>query len=205
MIKTVFWNVNTQEDFFSDGPMKIPNSESIRPKLRALTEFAKDKKIKVVSVLSWNDVKAKWLSTTPDYTKTFPPHCIANTNGTNFIDETIIDGDYFLIKPDAPYIVFPEIHKHRNILLFKNEMSIIEGNKFADSVLNNLGTVMMQRPDYVLYGIGAGLIARELAKRGYDVKVVVDATIEFNNLPIDYEEIGIGQITTESIFSSELV
>jgi hypothetical protein len=82
---------------------------------------------------------------------------------------------------------------------------MIEGNKFADSVLNNLGTVMMQRPDYVLYGIGAGLIAKDLAKRGYDVKIVTDATIEFNGLPINYEEIGIGQITTESIFSQELV
>jgi nicotinamidase/pyrazinamidase len=185
--------------------MKVPNSESIRPKLRALTEFAKDKKIKVVSVLSWNDPKAKWISTTPDYTNTFPEHCIANSTGTNFIQETLVDGDYFLIKNDAPYIVFPEIHKHRNIILFKNNMSMIEGNKFADSVLNNLGTVMMQRPDYVLYGIGAGLIAKDLAKRGYDVKIVTDATIEFNGLPINYEEIGIGQITTESIFSQELV
>jgi nicotinamidase/pyrazinamidase len=184
--------MNTQEDFFNDGPMKVPNSESIRPKLRALTEFAKDKKIKVVSVLSWNDPKAKWISTTPDYTNTFPEHCIANSTGTNFIQETLVDGDYFLIKNDAPYIVFPE-------------MSMIEGNKFADSVLNNLGTVMMQRPDYVLYGIGAGLIAKDLAKRGYDVKIVTDATIEFNGLPINYEEIGIGQITTESIFSQELV
>jgi nicotinamidase/pyrazinamidase len=205
MNKTVFWNANTQEDFFNDGPMKVPNSESIRPKLRALTEFAKDKKIKVVSVLSWNDPKAKWISTTPDYTNTFPEHCIANSTGTNFIQETLVDGDYFLIKNDAPYIVFPEIHKHRNIILFKNNMSMIEGNKFADSVLNNLGTVMMQRPDYVLYGIGAGLIAKDLAKRGYDVKIVTDATIEFNGLPINYEEIGIGQITTESIFSQELV
>lgn len=205
MIKTVFWNVNTQEDFFNDGPMKVINSESIRPKLRALTEFSKEKKIKVVNVVTWNDPKSKHISTTPDYVNTFPPHCLANTNGTNFIPETLIDGDYFLIKWDAPYIVFPEIHKHRNILLFKNGISIIEGNKFADSVLNNLGTVMMQRPDYVLYGVGAGLVAKDLAKRGYEVKVVVDATIEFNNLPINYEEIGIGQITTESIFSSELV
>jgi hypothetical protein len=47
MITTIFWNVNTQEDFFNDGPMRVPNSESIRPKLRALTEFAKEKKIKV--------------------------------------------------------------------------------------------------------------------------------------------------------------
>ena len=46
---------------------------------------------------------------------------------------------------------------------------------------------------------------KDLAKRGYDVKVVTDATIEFNGLPINYEEIGIGQITTESIFSQELV
>ena len=205
MITTIFWNVNTQEDFFNDGPMKVPNSESIRPKLKALTEFAKEKKIKVVSVISWNDPKAKWISTIPDYTNTFPEHCIANSTGTNFIKETLVDGDYFLIKNDAPYIVFPEIHKHRNIILFKNNMSMIEGNKFADSVLNNLGTVMMQRPDYVLYGIGAGLIAKDLAKRGYDVKIVTDATIEFNGLPINYEEIGIGQITTESIFSQELV
>lgn len=205
MITTIFWNVNTQEDFFNDGPMRVPSSDSIRPKLKALTNFAKEKKIKVVSVISWNDPKAKWISTTPDYTNTFPEHCIANSTGTNFIQETLVDGDYFLIKNDAPYIVFPEIHKHRNIILFKNNMSMIEGNKFADSVLNNLGTVMMQRPDYVLYGIGAGLIAKDLAKRGYDVKVVTDATIEFNGLPINYEEIGIGQITTESIFSQELV
>jgi nicotinamidase/pyrazinamidase len=205
MITTIFWNVNTQEDFFNDGPMKVPSSDSIRPKLKALTNFAKEKKIKVVSVISWNDPKAKWISTTPDYTNTFPEHCIANSTGTNFIQETLVDGDYFLIKNDAPYIVFPEIHKHRNIILFKNNMSMIEGNKFADSVLNNLGTVMMQRPDYVLYGIGAGLIAKDLAKRGYDVKIVTDATIEFNGLPINYEEIGIGQITTESIFSQELV
>lgn len=205
MIKTVFWNVNTQEDFFSDGPMKVMNSERIKPKLRALTEFAKEKGVKVINVLTWNDPKGKFISEKPDYVETFPPHCIMNTDGTNFIKETMIDNDYFLVKWDAPYIVFPDIHKHRNILLFKNGMNLINGNKFSDSVLNNLGTVMMQRPDYVLYGIGAGLVAKELAKRGYDVKVVVDATVEFNNLPVNYEELGIGQITTESMFSSELV
>ena len=205
MITTIFWNVNTQEDFFNDGPMKIPNSNNIRPKLRALTEFAKENKIKVINVISWNDPKAKWISDTPDYTTTFPTHCVTNSPGTNFIPETLVDNDYFLVKWDAPYIVFPDIHKHRNILLFKNAMGVIEGNKFADSVLNNLGTVMMQRPNYVLYGIGAGLVAKDLAKRGYDVKIITDATVEFTNLPVNYEEIGIGQITTESIFSSELI
>ena len=205
MIKTIFWNVNTQEDFFKDGPMKVLNSESIKPKLRALTNFAKEKKIKVVNVVSWNDPKAKWMSNTPDYTNTFPPHCIMNTAGTNFITETLIDEDYFLIKWEDSYIVFPEIHKHRNILLFKNAMGLIEGNKFADSVLNNLGTVMMQRPDYIVYGIGAGLVARDLVKRGYNAKIVTDATVEFTNLPINYEELKIEQITTESLFSTELV
>ena len=118
MTKTIFWNVNTQEDFFNDGPMKLPNSDGIKPKLRALTEYARQNNIKVVNVVNWNDPKSDWLSNTPDYVKTFPSHCIANTNGTNFIPETIVQGDYFLVKQDAPYIVFPEIHKHRNIVIF---------------------------------------------------------------------------------------
>ena len=203
-MKTIFWNVNTQLDYFEEGNMRVTGSESIKPKLRALTEFAKNNKIKVVNVVSWNDPKNKWFSTTPDYTKTFPPHCLMNGKGTNFIPETLVDSDYFLVKWDAPYIVFPEIHKHRNLIIFKNEMNMIEGNKFADSVLNNLGTVLMDRPSYVVYGIGAGLVARDLTRRGYSVKLITDATVEFNGLPINYEEIGVEQITTESLFSNEL-
>lgn len=202
-MKTIFWNVNTQLDYFNEGPMKVDGAESLKPKLRALTEFAKEKKIKVVNVLSWNDPKSKWFSETPDYQKTFPPHCLANSSGTNFIPETLVDSDYFLIKGDAPYIVFPEIHKHRNILIFKNAMGLIEGNKFADSVLNNLGTAIMDRPNYVLYGIGAGLVARDLAIRGYSVTLISDAILEFNGLPVNYEEIKAEMITTESLFSSE--
>lgn len=204
MNKIIFWNVNTQEDFFNEGPMKMPNSESIRPKLRALTDFAKQNKIKVVNVVSWNEPKAKWLSDSADYVKTFPPHCIMNSNGTNFITETIPDNDVFMVKGDSPYIVFPEIHKHRNIVIFKNELNLIEGNKFADSVLNNLGTVLMSRPDYVVYGIGAGLVARDLTLRGYSVKILTDATIEFQNIPIDYDEINVEEITTDMILSVEI-
>lgn len=203
-MKTIFWNVNTQLDYFENGNMKVYGSESIKPKLRALTDFAKNKKIKVVNVVSWNDPNNKWFSNNPDYSTTFPPHCIMNTAGTNFIPETLVDEDYFLVKWDAPYIVFPEIHKHRNLILFKNAMNLIEGNKFADSVLNNLGTVLMDRPNYVVYGIGAGLVAKDLTRRGYSVKLITDATIEFNGLPINYEQIGVEQITTETIFLAEL-
>lgn len=201
MNKIIFWNVNTQTDFFGDGPMKIEKSDSIKPKLRALTNFAKEKKIKVINVVSWNNPKSAWFSETPDFSTTFPTHCIADTNGTNFIPETLVDADYFLIKGDAPYIVFPEIHKHRNILIFKNAMNLIEGNKFSDSVLNNLGTVLMSRPDYIVYGIGAGLVAKDLTKRGYSVKLITDATIEFNGLPVNYEESGIEVITSEQVLS----
>ena len=204
-MKTIFINVNTQEDFFNDGPMKVDGSESIRNPLKALTEFARTNKIKTVNIISWNDPKAKWFSQTPDYTKTFPPHCVANTPGTNFIKETLVDADYFLVKGDAPYIVFPEIHKHRNLIIFKNEMNMIEGNKFADSVMNNLGTTMMSRPEYVVYGIGAGLVAKDLTRRGYDVRLVTDATKEFNNLPVDYTELNLQLVTTESLFSAEII
>jgi len=204
-MKTIFCNINTQLDFFNEeSPVKVTGSESIRPKLRALTNFAKENKIKVVNIVSWNDLKSKWFSTTPDGVTTFPPHCIADTGGTNFIPETLVDADYFLVKGDAPYIVFPDIHKHRNLIIFKNAVNLIEGNKFADSVLNNLGTVMMSRPNYIVYGIGAGLVARDLSRRGYEVKLITDATIELPGLPINYEESKIELVTSEYILSTEL-
>lgn len=200
-MKPIFWNTNTQNDFFGEGSMKVNNSSSIRPKLKALTEFAKENKIKVVNVISWNDPKNSWFSSTPDYVKTFPPHCIMNTDGTSFIPETLVDNDYFLVKWDSPYIVFPEIHKHRNILIFKNAMDMIEGNKFADSVMNNLGTILGYRPEYVVYGINALSVAKNLTVRGYDVRVVSDASIESSQQEIDYETINVKQVTSDQILS----
>lgn len=203
-MKTIFWCVNPQEDFFENGPVKVFNSETIRPKLRALTEFAKEKKIKVINVVSWNDPKSKWFSDFPDYAKTFPPHCLANTKGTSFIPETLPEGEVFLVKNDAPYIVFPDLHKHRNIIIFKNAINLIEGNKFADSVLNNLGTAIMERPKYILYGIGASSVAKDLTRRGYEVKVVTDASIDFSGVEVSYEEFNIETVTTTDLFASEL-
>jgi nicotinamidase/pyrazinamidase len=131
-MKTILVNVNSQVDFFEeDGKMKIPNSDSIRPKLKALTTFAQENKIKVVNIISWYDPKNKLFTPPHDFNKTFPEHCVANSSGTNFIKETLPDGDYFLIKWDAPYIVFPEIHKHRNLIIFKNDINLI-GNCFSD-------------------------------------------------------------------------
>jgi nicotinamidase/pyrazinamidase len=203
-MKTMFWCVNPQEDFFEGGSIKLSESDSIKPKIRALTTFAKENKLKVVNVVSWNKEKEKWFSDSPDFVKSFPPHCIENSKGTNIIPEALPENDYFLIKNDAPYIVFPEIHKHRNIIIFKNAINLIEGNKFADSVLNNLGTMIMDRPKYFVYGIGATMVARDLSKRGYEVKVISDATVDFPGFEINLEENNILTTTTQELFASEL-
>ena len=63
----------------------------------------------------------------------------------------------------------------------------------------------MSRPDYVVYGIMSLSVAMDLTKRGYNVKLITDASIEIDgNKVIDYELLGIQLITTESLFSSEI-
>ena len=48
-------------------------------------------------------------------------------------------------------------------------------------------------------------VAMDLTKRGYNVKLITDASIEIDgNKVIDYELLGIQLITTESLFSSEI-
>lgn len=204
-MKTIFWCVNTQEDFFEGGVINIKGSNEIKPKINQLTNFAKENKIKTITVVSWNKADEEWFSKDPDYVKTFPPHCIENTKGTNIISEALPDNNYFLIKNDIPYIIFPEIHKHRNIIIFKNNINLIEGNKFADSILNNLGTVIMERPKYIVYGVGANLVAKDLTKRGYEVKVVKDASVDFPGFEINLEENNIVTTTTEDLLTTQVV
>jgi hypothetical protein len=82
---------------------------------------------------------------------------------------------------------------------------LIEGNKFADSILNNLGTVIMERPKYIVYGVGANLVAKDLTKRGYEVKVVKDASVDFPGFEINLEENNIVTTTTEDLLTTQVV
>lgn len=173
----VFFNIDTQKDFFDENSVYIPNGETILNNLSKITKLTEEKNIKVVSTIRWFKEDSKFFSTMPDYRETLPTHCVKDTKGAMFVNETA-PMKYFLLNWDGGNLIFPEIHNNRNIVITKKELDVFEGNQYFESVVHNLGIPFMARPNFVLYGVDIGKTALGLLRRGYSVTIVVDANID---------------------------
>ncbi len=185
--KTVFWNVDTQVDFMDEnGKLPVPEANTIRPNLKKLTDFAEQNNIKVVNTMDWHYDNSKELSDNPDYVDTFPKHCMANTPGVKFIDETSPEkgGTMVIDWDNRKGMNFHEIHKYRNLIIRKDAFDVFEGNSLTNAIVNNLGVPFLDRPTFVVYGVSGDVCVSKavdgLMVRGYSVVLVVDAVASLN-------------------------
>tara|TARA_R110000822_G_scaffold239237_3_gene369076 strand:- start:400 stop:1086 length:687 start_codon:yes stop_codon:yes gene_type:complete len=185
----IFFNINTQRDFFEGGTYKIPSVEHILTNLNDITQYAKMRGAKVVSTVGWYHPNSKFLSDTPNYNKTYPKHCIMNTEGAKFLKETSPES-YFLMDWNSPQgIQFHELHENNNVVVTKKSRDFFEGNTYSESLVHNLGIPIMQRPIFLVYGIDIGPTVLGLLKRGYSVKVIDDANRNLNGMPFKKSDV----------------
>src|SRR5687767_2880947 len=100
MTKLIFWDVDTLYDFMrSDGKLYVPGSEDIIPAVKALTDFAHANRIPIVASADNHELSDPEISASPDWTTTFPPHCMRGTPGQLKIAETQLR-DPLVIEPE---------------------------------------------------------------------------------------------------------
>jgi len=189
-MKTIFWNVDTQYDFMRDdeaykGRLAIPGAKAIEGNLEKLTAIAKQLGIKVINTADWHTIESEELSTNPDFTKTFPQHCMQDTKGAQFVPAT---------NPENPYLIDwkqeqfdkEKVLQTRNIILYKDKFDIFTGTPHSDKV------VELIRPEkVVVYGVATNVCVdcavKGLLERKVQVYVPTDAIKELPNLPLPYE------------------
>lgn len=178
---TVLWNVDTQFDFIDpEGKLYVEGSEKLKPTLSNITEFGESNKIRVVNTMDWHYEDSEELSDEPDFAETFPPHCMADSKGVEFIKET---------EPDQPYIIDWSINlglKYlppvRNLIIRKDKFDVFEGNPNTNRIVDILkkgGTEMV-----IVYGVTADICVsfavNGLLERGLRVVLVKDAINPLN-------------------------
>lgn len=88
-MKTVFFDVDTQLDFlFPAGALYVPGAEQIAPALAALTNFAQEQEIPIVSSMDThleNDLEFKQ----------WTPHCVRGTQGWQKYTRTLAGQTFF--------------------------------------------------------------------------------------------------------------
>ena len=80
--ETIFWDVDTQLDFMRpEGKLYVPGAETIIDRVSDVRRFALENGYSIVADIDWHSTDDDEISDTPDYKRTFPPHCMAGEPG----------------------------------------------------------------------------------------------------------------------------
>ncbi len=184
----LFWNVDTQVDFIRpEGKLYVPGAEKLLPIWDNLTKLAKKKTIRVVNTADFHYDNSSELSVTPDYVTSFPPHCMANTKGAEYISETNPENP-LIIDWNRSYQITSELlnfNHHRNIVIRKDAFDVFSGNPYTDEIVKILAPGRV-----VVYGVTTNVCVNDavlgLSKRVKEVYVVEDAIKELPDIPLPF-------------------
>ena len=188
-MKIAFFAVDLQKDFMNpDGALYVKGAELIKPKLKEITDFAREKKKIVVNTADCHTKDTKEISDNPDYMTTFPPHCmLLGEGGMDYIEETDPRKD---VKSNYCMVCYTDekihhtIDRARNIIIYKDAFDVFKGNQFANEVVKRI-----HADTYIVYGVATNVCVdyavMGLLERKKKVYVVKDAIKELPNLPID--------------------
>lgn len=212
------FNVDTQVDFIEPfGKLYIDDAETFKSNFKKILSFAKDNKIKVISTADWHYNSSKEISKNPDFKTTFPEHCIANTYGATFIDET---NPYLYLDSTDEYVLrfsytFSDefdnfknklnlIKDTRNIIITKDAFDVFEGNFLTQSIIDELKNNGINTA--IVFGVAGNVcvnfVIEGLKKNGFSVMVITDAIKDLNNIPsciTKWINMGIKLITTNQL------
>jgi nicotinamidase/pyrazinamidase len=186
----IFWNVDTQIDFvYPGGKLYVKDAEKLRPQWEKLTRLAKEKSIRVVNTSDYHYANSAELDSSPDFIKTFPEHCMANSRGADFIKETTPE-DPVIFDWDKEYQITSDLFdysNYRNYIIRKDAFDVFSGNPHTEVILSWL------KPETVIvYGVTTNICVdfavKGLIKRVKNVYVVEDAIKELPGIPLPFDD-----------------
>jgi len=182
----LFWNVDTQFDFVSpEGKLYVEGAELLKPTWKRLTKIAVDNLIRVVNTADYHYTDSLELSSEPDFINTFPPHCMANSKGAEFVKETL-PAKPLIIDWGKKLLSIDNFAGTRNLVIRKDAFDVFIGNSNTNKILEFLSPKVV-----VVYGVTTNVCVNDavigLSKRVNKVIVIEDAIKELPGIPLPFE------------------
>ena len=171
MARRVLWDVDTQVDFVHpDGKLAVPGAMEAVPAMARLVEAARAAGIPHIASADDHELTDAEISEEPDYSSTYPPHCLRGTRGAARIPETEQQDPVPLALTDVP----GKWLRGREFLLHKKSFDVFT-NPNTDHVL-----ALLDPDEVVLFGVATDVCndaaIRGLLARGRSVAFVEDAS-----------------------------
>jgi nicotinamidase/pyrazinamidase len=170
-VKRILWDVDTQIDFVhAAGKLAVPDAEAALPAMARLVEAARAHGVPHVASADDHELTDPEISDTPDFSTTYPPHCLRGTRGAEKVVETR-QGDPV---PLALSVVPGKWLHGREFLLLKKHFDVFT-NPNADRLLE-----LLEPDEIVLFGVATDVCddaaIRGLVERGQRVVFVEEAS-----------------------------
>ncbi len=161
----IFWDVDTQHDFMDpDGTLSVKGAELITPKLAQLTQYAHRKGIPIVASSDDHLLEHAEISATPDFSETFPPHCMRGTTGAEKIPETALISPLIIEPaPIAHEALVRQLSSHQGDVLIRKHRFDVFSNPNTRTVIE-----AWDPTEIVIYGVTLD----------YCVKYAIDGLID---------------------------
>lgn len=173
--RQVLWDVDTQVDFMlPDGKLYVPGAEQAAPAMGRLVSWARAAGAVHVASADDHELTDPEISDAPDFTSTYPPHCLRGTRGAQRIPETE-QADPLPLSHVAypPGLLRELVRGRRELLLLKKSFDVFT-NPNADGVLEALDP-----SEVILFGVATDVCDHAaivgLLRRGRRVAFVEDA------------------------------
>lgn len=197
----LFWNVDTQVDFVEpDGKLYVPGAELLKPVWKNILKLAEAHQVRVVGTADFHYPGSAELSATPDFMTTFPEHCMADTNGAEYISETR-PADPIIFDWNKEYFSLNDVLLHRNIVIRKDAFDVFAGNPYTAQIVE-----LLNPKTVVVFGVTTNVCVNDavlgLAKRVKNVFVLEDAIKELPNIPLPFElweKLGVKMIKSDNL------
>jgi len=206
--ETLFWDVDTQVDFMREsGALYVPGAEEIIPNLGRLTEAARMAGVPVVASADDHEADDAEISSDPDFSTTYPPHCMRGTPGQEKIPRTRLPGTVLIgHQALAPEDLAERVAGARDALVILKKQFDVFTNPNTEPILD-----LLRPAKIVLYGVALDVCNRAavegLWSRGHhDLTVVTDATAALDEergreLLEEWQDRGVELATTDEILA----
>jgi nicotinamidase/pyrazinamidase len=174
---TIFYDVDTQRDFLlPDGKFYIPGAEKIIPTLEALTNLAREQKVRIVCSMDCHNPNDPMLKSNGG---PYPDHCIVDTPGQRKIDQTAPLNPIFLKNKEYSPAEIQQVLDHEGEIIFlRQQFDRLANNAHVRTIMR---LILQPYRDIVAYGVYAELCVDRLISSllgvGPKVTIVRDAVV----------------------------
>jgi nicotinamidase/pyrazinamidase len=198
----ILWDVDTQVDFMlPEGKLYVPGAEQTAPAMRRLVEAARAAGVVHVASADDHELTDTEISDAPDFSTTYPPHCLRGTYGARKIPETDQEDPVPITLEPLP----ERYLKGREFLLLKKSFDVFT-NPNTDRLLD-----WLDPDEIVVFGVATDVCddaaIRGFLDRGRTVRFVDDAARGLDDArtassTAAWRERGVAFTTTDAIVAS---